>query len=108
MTSSKLVKLKNEPIKKEEIHMKSKLLVKLGASAIALSLIAACGTDDNQDPAEDEAPMQEQENNNDQPADDNGGANENDQELQDEDNGNTNGNGDMMEDQDKQNEEGNQ
>ncbi|WP_164218414.1 hypothetical protein [Virgibacillus sp. YIM 98842] len=37
--------------------MNKKLLLKLGIPFVALSIIAACGTDDGNDPADDEAPL---------------------------------------------------
>ncbi|WP_339226550.1 hypothetical protein NSQ77_13460 [Oceanobacillus sp. FSL K6-2867] len=43
--------------------MKSKLLIRLGAPVLALSLVAACGTDNEQDPVEDNAPMEPTEEN---------------------------------------------
>ena len=81
--------------------MKSKLLIKLGAPVLALSLIAACGTADNEDPADtNEAPLnQEDDNNNQNPVEDgdmndgdNGGMNNGDEGLMEED-GNTENNG---------------
>lgn len=50
-------------ISKEELMMKSKLLIRLGAPVLALSLVAACGTDNEQDPVEDNAPMEPTEEN---------------------------------------------
>jgi hypothetical protein len=78
--------------------MKSKLLIKLGAPVLALSLITACGTGNDDDQVDtNEAPLnQEDDNNNLNPAEDNdmngdnGGIN-NDDGLMD-DNGNNNGN----------------
>ncbi|WP_067728581.1 hypothetical protein [Oceanobacillus damuensis] len=41
--------------------MKRKLLIKLGAPMLAISLVAACGTGNEQDPAENEAPLNQEE-----------------------------------------------
>lgn len=41
--------------------MNKKLLLKLGVPFFALSLVAACGTDDDQDPVENEAPLEQEE-----------------------------------------------
>lgn len=69
--------------------MERKILLKFGAPILAISLLAACGTNDGQDPAEneEEAPLnQEDDNNNQNPAEEeDGGMNGND-------NGNGNGN----------------
>ncbi|WP_210095885.1 hypothetical protein [Oceanobacillus polygoni] len=45
--------------------MKSKLLIRLGAPVLALSLIAACGTGNDRDPVEDDAPLDPTEENQD-------------------------------------------
>lgn len=77
--------------------MKSKLLIKLGAPVLALSLIAACGTADNEEPADtNEAPLnQEDDNNNQNPAEDGGMNNGDDEGLMEEDGTNeNNGNND--------------
>ncbi|MFU0789352.1 hypothetical protein JNUCC74_16420 [Cerasibacillus sp. JNUCC 74] len=90
--------------------MKSKLLMKLGASILMLSLIAACATNDDQGPADNnDTPVEDQGGNNDRPADDNG-MDGNDNDLQnEEDNTDTDNNDDnMMDDQNKDNNQGNQ
>ncbi|MFC4024997.1 hypothetical protein ACFOUV_14480 [Oceanobacillus longus] len=44
--------------------MKSKWLIKLGAPVLALSLVAACGTGNEEDPVqEEEAPLNQEEEN---------------------------------------------
>ncbi|MDY7046465.1 MAG: hypothetical protein ACQEWU_20470 [Bacillota bacterium] len=92
--------------------MKKKLLVKFGAPVLALSLIAACGIDDDQDPVEDEAPLDQQEEDNidDNPADDNGGMNEENPDMENDGNDtDENNDNNMMDDENKdENGEGNQ
>ncbi|WP_188456642.1 hypothetical protein [Virgibacillus oceani] len=83
--------------------MKRKLLIKFGAPILALSLVAACGNNDNGDPVEDdEAPLNQEDNGDQDLNDDQGG------DLQD-DNGDLNGdqNGDMNGDMNGDNGNGN-
>lgn len=88
MTSLQLVNINTKPSIKEDTLMSKRFLIKLGAPLIALSLIAACGTDDEPDPIEndeeaplapeDEAPLnQEDDNGNQNPAEDNGNNGDN-------------------------------
>ena len=62
MSSLKMVKLMAMVnISKEELMMKSKLLIRLGAPVLALSLVTACGMgNDDQDPVNEEAPLNEE------------------------------------------------
>lgn len=94
--------------KKEATFMTKKYLIKLGAPILALSLVAACGNNNDEDPIDDNAPVedenpvdeapaedpmddeapltdeneaplnQEDDNGNDNPAEDNGLDNQND------------------------------
>ncbi|MFD1852149.1 hypothetical protein [Oceanobacillus bengalensis] len=78
--------------------MSKRFLIKLGAPILALSLIAACGTDEEQDPIDEEAPLapedeaplnQEDDNNDTNPAEEDGAGDG----LMDEEG--INGNGDI-------------
>lgn len=63
--------------------MQRKWLIKIGASILALSLVAACGTDDQEDPVgEDEAPLNQEEDNPDM-----NGENQDDPQLDNDGNG---------------------
>lgn len=44
--------------------MKRKILLKFGAPILALSLVAACGTGDDMDPTDEDAPLDQEENGN--------------------------------------------
>lgn len=85
-----MVKLMAKVIYKEEILMKKNFLIKFGAPVLALSLVTACGTDDNEDPVNEEAPLIQE--------DDNGEQNEmeenNNGDMNENDNGGMNGNDD--------------
>jgi len=83
--------------------MNKKFLWKLGIPFLALSIVAACGTDDGNDPVDDEAPLNQDEDN----GGDNGGMMEEDEQ----DNGGMidegdQDNGGIMEEDDQDNEDG--
>lgn len=74
--------------------MQRKWPFKIGASILALSLVAACGTDNQEDPAgEDEAPLNQEEDNPDM-----NGDNQDDPQLENDGNGTNEGGTDTEQD----------